>query len=80
MTETKTEKTAKANRLKILRDRSRLTQREVAKLMDIDYTTVSKHEAGTRGLTREEVENYARVFKCESYEIFMEPSEATISE
>lgn len=58
------------NRLRELREAVRLTQKEVAKLLDIDHTTVNKHEAGTRGLTSGEIEKYAQVFKCQSHELF----------
>lgn len=58
------------NRLRELREKSRLTQKEVAKLLDVDHTTVNKHEAGTRGLTSGEIEKYAQVFKVQSHELF----------
>ncbi len=61
---------ARPNRIKEQREKSRLTQKELAKLMDIDFTTISKHESGNRGPTPEEVKKYAQIFKCQSYEIF----------
>lgn len=61
------------NRIKLLRERSRLTQKELAKLMDTDFTTVSKHESADRGLTSDEIKKYAAIFKCASYELFIEP-------
>lgn len=64
---------AQPNRLKELRERRGLTQKEVAKLIDIDHTTVSKHESGTRNFTNEEIKKYARVLRVESYEIFFGP-------
>lgn len=63
-------------RLAELRTQSKLTQKEVAKLMDLDVTTVCKHETGDRNPTAEEIEQYARIFKVSSYEIFMAPEKA----
>lgn len=63
------------NRLKFLRERSRLTQQEVAKLLDMDFTTVSKHESGTRGLAESEIAQYAKLYKVSSYELFFEQAE-----
>lgn len=70
--------TVKKNRLKYLRERGKndgslwLTQEEVAKLSGYDYTTVSRHESG-RGLTAEAIERYAKLYKVETYEVFIEP-------
>lgn len=64
------------NRLAILRAESKLTQKEVAKLMDLDVTTICKHETGNRNPTAEEIERYAKLFKVSSYEIFMAPEKA----
>ena len=59
------------NRLRELRDRSRLTQEEVATLLGYDHTTVSRHESGDRALDAEDIKKYSRLFKCESYELFL---------
>jgi len=61
------------NRLKALRLRSRLTQKEVGKILDMDFSTVSKHESGTRSLSPKEIEAYSKLYKVSSYEIFLEP-------
>lgn len=61
------------NRLRYLRLRSRLTQKELGKLVDLDHTTISHHENGTRTMTGEQISKYATVFKCETYELFQEP-------
>ncbi len=61
------------NRLRELRARVRLTQEEVAKIVDLHFTTVSKHESMTRPLSPKDVEAYAKLYKVDSYEIFMEP-------
>jgi transcriptional regulator with XRE-family HTH domain len=62
------------NRLRELRETCKLTQQEVAKLLDIDYTTVSRHESGSRGLSPEDIQKYARLYKVESYELFIDPN------
>lgn len=63
----------RSNCLKSLREQRQLTQKEVAKLLDIDFTTVSKHEAGSRGLTETEITAYSKLYKVESYALFIEP-------
>lgn len=60
------------NRLREQREKSRLTQKEVAKLLDIDFTTVSAHENGRRGLTAAEIGKYAHLYKVQSYELFLD--------
>ena len=44
------------HRLRELREARKLTQQEVAKLLDIDHTTVSRHESGSRGLSPEDIQ------------------------
>ena len=61
------------NRLRELREARKLTQQEVAKLLDIDHTTVSRHESGSRDLNPEDIQKYARLYKVESYELFINP-------
>lgn len=63
------------NRLRELREARKLTQQEVAKLLDIDHTTISRHESGSRGLSPEDVQKYARLYKVESYELFIDPKD-----
>lgn len=66
------------NRLKELREARKLTQREVGYLMGmylgepLDHTTVSKHESGDRPLDQETVKAYARLYKVETYELFLD--------
>jgi transcriptional regulator with XRE-family HTH domain len=62
------------NRIRFLRRRSRLTQKELAKLVDRDLSTVSRHESGLREMDERDIIDYSRVFKCRSYEIFMKPN------
>ena len=63
------------NRLRELRLERRLTQEEVAKLLDIDNTTASKHENGLRGLSLEDIKKYARLYKVEPFELFISPED-----
>jgi len=63
------------NRLRELREARKLTQQEVAKLLDIDHTTISRHESGSRGLSPEDIQKYARLYKVESYELFIDPED-----
>jgi transcriptional regulator with XRE-family HTH domain len=63
------------NRLRELREVCKLTQQEVAKLLDIDHTTVSRHESGSRSLDPEDIQKYARLYKVESYELFIDPKD-----
>lgn len=56
-----------------LRERSRLTLEELAVLTGLDPTTVSKHQNANRGIDEDALKRYARVFKCSSYEIFVQP-------
>lgn len=68
-------KERKGNRLRELRLERKLTQEEVAKLLDIDNTTVSKHESGARGLSLEDIKKYARLYKVEPFELFISPED-----
>ncbi len=63
------------NRLRELREARKLTQQEVAKLLDIDHTTVSRHESGSRDLSPGDIQKYARLYKVESYELFIDPKD-----
>jgi predicted nuclease with RNAse H fold len=56
-----------------LRERSRLTLEELAVLTGLDPTSVSKHQNAHRGIDEEALKRYARVFKCQSYELFVSP-------
>lgn len=62
------------NRIKELREDRQLTQKELATLVGLDYTTVSRHENTHRGLSREDIEKYAAVFKCPTHELFFDPA------
>lgn len=64
------------NRLRELRDRSRLTQEEVSTLTGISVAAISRHENCSRGLSQDAIERYAGVYKVHTYEIFVDPAEA----
>ena len=66
---------APKNRLRELRDRSRLTQEEVSMLTGISVAAISRHENCSRGLSRDAIEKYAGVYKVHTYEIFVDPAE-----
>lgn len=66
---------APRNRLRELRDRSRLTQEEVSTLTGISVAAISRHENCSRGLSRDAIEKYAGVYKVRTYEIFVDPAE-----
>jgi transcriptional regulator with XRE-family HTH domain len=68
------------NRLKWFRQDRMLSQREVAKLVERDVATVSRHETGDRGLSRDDIKKYAQVYKCESWELFIEPEDVLDTE
>lgn len=67
---------APKNRLRELRDRSRLTMQEVATLTGFSVAAISRHENGSRGLSEEAVDRYAKLYKVRTYEIFIDPREA----
>lgn len=58
------------NRLRELRDRSRLTLKEVSILTGFDISTISRHENGSRALSHDAIMKYAALYKVESYELF----------
>ena len=62
-----------SNRLKVLRERSRLTQKEVAKILGVNDSIVSRHENSERSLTARYVRDYAQIYKVDTWEIFMDP-------
>lgn len=66
------------NRLHELRVRSRLTQAEVAKLLDVSMSSVAKFETGTRQPSRGEIIGLARIYKVETFELFLSPQDHSI--
>lgn len=66
---------APKNRLRELRDRSRLTQEEVSAITGFSVAAISRHENLSRGLSQEAIEKYSSLYKVHSYEIFVDPAE-----
>lgn len=59
------------NRLTELREAGIvLSQDQVGTLLGLDGTTVSRHEGGQRGLTKEQIEAYAKLYHVPTHEIF----------
>jgi transcriptional regulator with XRE-family HTH domain len=66
---------APKNRLKELRDRSRLTMEEVGMITGFSVPTISRHESGGRSLSEEAVAKYASLYKVPTHQLFVEPLE-----
>ena len=56
------------NRLRELRDRSRLTLQEVT---GFTVPAISRHENGSRSLSAEAMTKYAALYKVQTHELFM---------
>ena len=63
---------APENRLRELRDRSRLTLQEVSLLTGFTVSTISRHENGGRSLSEDAILKYASLYKVHTYELFRE--------
>lgn len=63
---------APENRLRELRDRSRLTLQEVSILTGFTVSTISRHESGGRSLSEDAILKYAGLYKVHTYELFRE--------
>ena len=61
---------AQPNRLRELRDRSRLTLEEVSMITGFNVTTISRHESGARSLSEDAIIKYANLYKVHTYEIY----------
>jgi transcriptional regulator with XRE-family HTH domain len=61
----------KRNRLRELRDRSRLTMQEVSILTGFTVPTISRHENGTRSLSADAMAKYAALYKVQTHELYM---------
>ena len=67
-------KRLRPNRIRELRSKGViLSQAMLAKLVGTDETTVSRHESGQRGMSKEQILAYAQVFNVSSYELFFQP-------
>lgn len=71
---------APKNRLRELRDRSRLTLEEVSLITGFKVATISRHENGGRSLSEEAILKYASLYKVNTHELFINPSEAVENE
>ena len=60
------------NRLKELRARARLIQKEVADLAGVNVIVVNRHENGAKGMSHETIRTYARIFMVYTYQLFFE--------
>ena len=63
--------TATPNKLRELRDRSRLTLQEVSILTGYDMTTVSRYENMSRSLSEEAIQKFAALYKVNTHELFV---------
>lgn len=70
---------AMQNRLRELRDRSRLTLQEVSVLTGYGISTISRHESGDRALSEEAIIKYASLYKVHTYELFNAAAEEGMS-
>lgn len=57
------------NRIRELRKKKNMTQQELAKLVNMDYTHIGRIEKGERTLDVEKLEDFAKALGCEPYEI-----------
>jgi len=60
------------NRIRDLREQRKLTQAELALLVDVDETAVSRWESGARPLTPTVLARLAKVFKCATWQVFFD--------
>ena len=63
------------NRLRELRNRSRLTLEEVSIITGISIPAISRHENGGRSLSEEAIAKYASLYKVPSHQLFINPLE-----
>ena len=66
---------APKNRLRELRDRSRLTLEEVSTLTGFSIGAISRHENGGRSLSEEAIGKYASLYKVPTHQLFVNPME-----
>ena len=60
------------NRIRELRERARLTQGELATLLGVDESDVSRWEGAKRPLSPATIDKLAAVFKVGSWELFLD--------
>lgn len=64
---------APKNRLRELRNRSRLTLEEVSILTGFSVPTISRHENGGRSLSEIAISKYAALYKVPTHQLFVDP-------
>ncbi len=64
-------KTILKNNLKDLREARGLTQLEAGKILGVSHSAVCRHEVSSRGLTGPIVDEYAKLYKVPTVEIFV---------
>ena len=62
------------NRLRELRERRGWSQERLGEKVGLRMATVSRHEGGSRKMSRSQVEDYARALGVSTVEIFIEPA------
>lgn len=62
---------APKNRLRELRDRSRLTLQEVSTITGLSMAAISRHESGSRSLSEEAIAKYASLYKVPTHQLFV---------
>jgi transcriptional regulator with XRE-family HTH domain len=60
------------NRIRELREQTRLSQAEIATLLHVDEASVSRWERGSRPLSPAVIERLARIFKIPSWQLFFD--------
>lgn len=68
------------NRLRELRDRSRLTLQEVSLLTGMSVAAISRHESRSRSMSEDAIAKYAAVYKVPTHHLFVEPSRSEAAE
>lgn len=71
---------APKNRLRELRDRSRLTLDEVSIITGFSVPAISRHESSSRSLSEEAIAKYASLYKVPTHQLFMSPLEGNSDE
>ncbi len=65
---------APENRLRELRNRSRLTLQEVSIITGMNITTISRHESRGRSLSEDAIQKYAALYKVPTHQLFIDPT------
>lgn len=68
------------NRLREQRERSRLTVEEVSKVTGISKSAITKYENGDLKLSNERAVIFAKLYKVETHELFIQLEEGKANE